>query len=230
MQLTVRDAAHLLELGEDEIYRFIHEHEIPFYEVNDQFRFNRAELLAWATSTGRRVSAAAIHELGGSSAPAGLVEALSAGGIYRDVDASDYASMVRAVVERLPIRDAGEREFVAGVLAAANPARASVGDGIAVPHARSPIILHGCGTALSLCFLVRPIPGGSKGEAISTIFMIVAPTPKAHLQILSRLSTALLDPAYKAAIQRRAPNSEIVEEAGRIDAAVAARHPSRPHG
>ena len=58
MQLTVRDAAQLLELVEEEIHRFIEERAIPFHEVNEQYRFNRAELLAWVAGKADRIAAA----------------------------------------------------------------------------------------------------------------------------------------------------------------------------
>ena len=49
MQLTVRDVARLLNVSEKTIYRWIKEASIPAYRVNEQYRFNRAELLEWAT-------------------------------------------------------------------------------------------------------------------------------------------------------------------------------------
>jgi PTS system nitrogen regulatory IIA component len=227
MQLTVRDAADLLEIAEEEIYRFIRDRSIPFYEVHDQVRFNRAELLAWATSNGRPVSADVIHKL--SSAQDGLADSLLAGGIHRHVDAHDHPSIVRAIVDRLPLKDAAEREFVASVLTSTSPSRSTVGDGVAIPHAKSPIIEQGSRSSITLCFLERPIDlGAIDKKPVTTVFMIVAPTPKVHLQILSRLSTALLDAGLRTAIQAQASDEVILSEARRIDGAIAARHPSSP--
>ena len=50
MKLSVRDAAVLLNVTEKTIYRWIKQGVIPAYQINDQYRFNRAELLEWATS------------------------------------------------------------------------------------------------------------------------------------------------------------------------------------
>jgi len=50
MQLTVRDAAKLLAVSEKTIYRWINQGSLPAYRVNEQYRFNRAELLEWATA------------------------------------------------------------------------------------------------------------------------------------------------------------------------------------
>ena len=50
MQLTVRDATRLLTVSEKTIYRWINQGSLPAYRVNEQYRFNRAELLEWATA------------------------------------------------------------------------------------------------------------------------------------------------------------------------------------
>ena len=45
MQLSVRDVARMLNVSEKSIYRWIQQGQLPAYKVNEQYRFNRAELL-----------------------------------------------------------------------------------------------------------------------------------------------------------------------------------------
>ncbi|MDA8379024.1 MAG: helix-turn-helix domain-containing protein [Planctomycetia bacterium] len=83
MKLTVKDAARLLSVSEKSIYRWIKDGVIPAYQVNDQYRFNRAELLEWATSRKINVSPEIFKEPeGGDSPPPSLTEALRAGGVH----------------------------------------------------------------------------------------------------------------------------------------------------
>ena len=56
MNLSVRDTANLLSVSEKTIYRWIKLQAIPAYRVQDQYRFNRAEILEWATSRRMNVS------------------------------------------------------------------------------------------------------------------------------------------------------------------------------
>ena len=56
MNLSVRDAASLLKVSEKTIYRWIKQQIVPAYRVQEQYRFNRAELLEWATSRRLNVS------------------------------------------------------------------------------------------------------------------------------------------------------------------------------
>src|SRR5438105_8303406 len=105
MQLTVRDAARLLIVSEKTIYRWINQGSLPAYRVNEQYRFNRAELLEWATARKINVSAEIFHEPESNGAPLPqLVAALEAGGIFYRLTGSDRESVLRAVVEnmRLP--------------------------------------------------------------------------------------------------------------------------------
>jgi PTS system nitrogen regulatory IIA component len=50
MQLTVKDVAKLLNVNEKTIYRWLKQGSLPAYQLGNQYRFNKAELLEWATS------------------------------------------------------------------------------------------------------------------------------------------------------------------------------------
>ena len=50
MTLTVKDIARLLSVSEKTVYRWISQGQLPAYQVHEQYRFNRAEILEWATS------------------------------------------------------------------------------------------------------------------------------------------------------------------------------------
>ena len=47
MELTVRQAARLLGLSQRTVYRMVVRGELPAYQVHDEYRFNRTELLEW---------------------------------------------------------------------------------------------------------------------------------------------------------------------------------------
>src|SRR6184192_3987129 len=90
MQLGVREVSKLLNVSEKTIYRWVGQGILPAYRVNEQYRFNRAELLEWATSRKMNVSAAVFDEPESNSTPIpGLVEALQAGGIFYRLSGAD---------------------------------------------------------------------------------------------------------------------------------------------
>src|SRR6185312_5347488 len=104
MKLTVRDAASLLNVSEKSIYRWIKQGVIPAYQINDQYRFNRAELLEWATSRKINVSTKIFEEPeGGETPPPSLSEALRAGGVHYRIGGSDKAAVLHAIVDAMKL-------------------------------------------------------------------------------------------------------------------------------
>jgi PTS system nitrogen regulatory IIA component len=221
MLLTVREAAKLLGTPEKKIYRWVDDGEIPFHKVNDQIRFHRAELLEWATAKKLPVSVEMFHdEDQDPDALPGLARAIEAGGVHYDVAGSDGQSAMRAVVGLMPLPDDVDRDFLLDVLLARESLGSTgIGDGIAIPHVRSPMVLNGAPTSITIGFLARPIEFGAvDGQPVHTIFSIVSPTIKGHLQLLAKLSRALYDEGFRSAISRRATRDEILAEARRVEA------------
>jgi len=224
MQLGVRDVSKLLNVSEKTIYRWISQGVLPAYRVNEQYRFNRAELLEWATARKMNVSAELFDEpeSNGIAVP-GLAESLQAGGIFYRLGGNDKESALRAVVEHMRLPEEVDREFLLRVLLAREAMQSTgIGDGIAIPHVRNPIVLHVSRPMITLGFLERPIEFGAlDGKPVHVLFSLVSPTVRAHLQMLSRLSFALHDPAFKQAITEQASRDAILDAARRVEAGLA---------
>lgn len=234
MNLTVRDAAKILAVSDRTIYRWIDQGVLPVYKVNEQYRFNRAELLEWATSRRMNVSAEIFQEPESSdSSPTGLLDALLAGGIHYRLEGSDKASVLRALVDTMRLPEEVDPEFLYQVLLARESLGSTgIGEGIAIPHVRNPIVMHVQRPSVTLCFLERPIDFGSlDGQPVSTLFTLISPTVRAHLHLLSRIAFALRDPDFKQVIQRQGSRDEILREARRVEGtfAVPADSPATGH-
>jgi len=225
MRLGVREAAGLLDVSEKTIYRWIGQQKLPFYRISEQYRFNRAELLEWATANRIPISAKMLVEPDAPSAIPGIEEALRSGGIYYRVGGQDKPSALRAVVEVIPLPDEVDRNFLLEVLLARESLGSTgVGDGIAIPHVRNPIVMHIPKPMMSVCFLENAIDFMAiDGKPVHTLFTILSPTIKAHLNLLSRLAYALRDTEFKTAVVQRASREEILAHAGRVDRTVAAQ-------
>src|SRR5258708_35585909 len=119
MQLTVRDTARLLNVSEKTIYRWIAQGSLPAYRVQDQYRFNRAELLEWATSRKINVSPEIFQEIESSSVPMpSLADALQAGGVFYRLEGSDKDTVLQSVVEHMRLPEEVDRDFLLRVLLA----------------------------------------------------------------------------------------------------------------
>jgi len=224
MKLTVRDAAQILNVSEKTIYRWIKQGVIPAYQISDQYRFNRAELLEWATSRRINVSPEIFAEPnGGEVPPPSLSEAVRMGGVHYRVGGTDKASVLHAVVDMIKLPEEVDREFLYQVLLAREALGSTgLGEGIAIPHVRNPIVLHLSRPLVTLCFLERPVDFGAiDGQPVTTLFTLISPTVRAHLHLLSRLGYALRDPDFKNAILKQASRDEILEALRRVEASMA---------
>jgi len=231
MKLLVRDAARLLDVSEKTIYRWIKQGSIPAYKLNEQYRFNRAELLEWATARRIALSPEIFREEESEAASLPrLTEALQTGGIYYRIGGDDRASVLHHVVETMRLPPEVDREFLHTVLLAREAlGSTAIGDGMAIPHVRNPVILHLERPTITVCFLERPIDFGAlDGQPVNVLFTLASPTVRAHLHLLSRLSFALRDPVFKGTIVRQAGREEILTAAAACErrlegAGVAAR-------
>ncbi|MBN2720180.1 MAG: PTS sugar transporter subunit IIA [Proteobacteria bacterium] len=218
MNLTVRDAAQLLSVSEKTIYRWIARQKLPTARIGDQYRFNRAELLEWATANQVRVSPALFSEDSREPAPS-LCESLNAGGIFYRVDGDNKESVLAEVVRIMPLPPEVDKGYMLEVLLARESLGSTgFGDGIALPHARTPIVMHIPRPMVSLCFLEKPVDFGAiDKKPIHTLFVIASPTIRGHLGILSRISFALRDTGFQKILGERPLRDVIFSAAGRID-------------
>ncbi len=225
MQLTVRDVSKFLNVSESTVTRWIKERGLPSRHVGGHYRFHRVELLEWATAHKIRVSLQAFDDLQGDDEPVpSLLEALRAGGIFYHVKNTNKDTALRALVELLQLPEEIDRELLLQLfLAREASASTAIGDGIAVPHVRNPIVLNVVRPMVTLCFLEHPVDFGALDKKpVHVLFSLVCPTVRSHLQTLSRLSYALQDQKLKEILMRQGQAEQILGEVRRVEAALAA--------
>lgn len=222
MDLSVQDSARLLSVSEKTIYRWVKQGKLPAYRVNEQYRFNRAELLEWATSQRVNVSVEIFNEPLSGSAPTGLVDSLRAGGVHYRVGGRDKAGVLHSAVDLMPLPEKVDRQFLLQVLLARESlGSTAVGKGIALPHVRNPVVMHIARPMVTLCFLEKPIEFGAlDGQLVHTLFTMLSPTVRAHLHMLACLSFALQQPAFSEVIIRQGSREEIFAACEAIDHSI----------
>lgn len=222
VNLTVRDISKLLGVSEKTVYRWIKQGSIPAYRIQDQYRFSRAEILEWATARRLAVSPSVFDEGPSPSPepPASLVRALQAGGIHYRVSGDDKETVLCNLVGYLPLPEGTDRAFLAEMLLAReNLGSTAVGNGIAIPHPRFPVILPPAPDTLSLCFLERPVDFGAlDGRPVKALFVLISSTVKSHLRLLSRLAFALKDGDVLRHLDEEAGREAILQAFERVEA------------
>ena len=223
MQLTVKDIVKLLNVSERTVYRWIKSGNIPTYKMNEQYRFNRVEILEWATARKMHVSPTIFTEPEVTISPT-LTNAIKAGGIYYRVCGGDKESVLDSIVKLLRLPEEVDIDFLLQVLLARESlGSTAIGEGIAIPHPRNPIVLHIPRPMVALCFLEKPIDFGAlDGVPVQVIFMLITPTVGSHLHLLSRLSFSLKNEAFKKILSIPGTREEIFWTIKKIEHGLAA--------
>lgn len=225
MQLTVRDLTKLLNVAESTVSRWIKQRGLPAHQVGGQHRVNRAELLEWATANNVRVSLELFDHLeADAEIVPSLSEALEVGGIHYQLPDTNKDQALRALVQVLPLPSGVDRELLLRLfLAREASASTAIGDGIAIPHVRNPIVLHVARPAVTLAFLSQAVDFGAlDGKPVHVLFSIISPTNRSHLQLLSRLSFALHDSKLRETVSRQAAREQVLQEVRRVEAGMGA--------
>lgn len=220
MQLTVHDVSKLLNVSERTIYRWLKEESIPGYKIHDQYRFNRSEILEWATAKKIGVSPEIFKEpLDSNITEPKLSDALMKGGIHYRIGGKDKESVLRSIVGIMQLPEKVDREFLLKVILAREElGSTAIGDGIAIPHARNPLVFNIPFTIVSLCFLEHAIDFGAiDGKPVYCLFTLITPTVRIHLQMLSQLAFVLRDPKVKELISAQGSREEILHEFQRVE-------------
>ncbi len=229
MQLDVRGAAAMLNVGESTVYKWIAERNLPARGVQGQYRFGRTELLEWATAHKINVSQDLFDEDQASHQDLLVLPALEAGGIHYHVVGGDKPSALQAVVDCIPLPQGCDAAMLLQLfLAREAVGSTAVGGGVAIPHPRHPVVLPVKSAQLSICFLEQPIDfGAPNGEGVHTLFVLLSPTVHVHLQMLARVAALLRDDRFRQVLAARKSAREILNEVRRVEEGFGPAQPRR---
>ena len=212
MNLTVKDAAQLLQVSEKSIYRWLKQSAIPAYRMGGQHRFNRSELLEWATSKHMAVSPDAFSDPEIDRLPMPLFsDALEAGGVFYRIDGKSRDEVLLQVSIHLRVPEDTDQKYLARTLIEREKmASTAIGDGIAIPHLRVPLFTQIARPSMTLFFLENPVDFCAfDGGPVNILFTPLAPAQKTHLYLLSKLGFLLKNKAFKQALLEQ-QNREII--------------------
>jgi nitrogen PTS system EIIA component len=217
MQLTVRDLIEMFKVSEATVVRWVKQEELPAQRVAGKFRFNRFEVLDWAIAHQVKVESDPLENQ--AEQHVSLADALETGGIHYKVPGDDQEAALRSVVSRLPLPADFDRELLHRLFLAREAlGSTALGDGIAIPHARRPIVLAVPGSLVTLCFMKRPIAyKAPDGKPVRIFFSVISPTVAAHVELLSQLSRALGDAGFRKSVVETKPREVILREARRVE-------------
>lgn len=212
MFLRVEDIATAVGVSERTVLGWIKNQGLPAHMQNDRYRINRVDLLEWATSHDITIPPDVFAN--GVEAPrlCELSEALEVGGVHYDLPGDTPESALREVIGRMKLPPSLDPEFLLHTLLAREAlGSTALGNGIAIPHVRNPIVGQVQDSAISLCFLKSPIDFDAvDGKPVTILFTLITPNVKTHLHLLAKLAFMLHDQRFKDLLHRPGSAAEIM--------------------
>ncbi|TAN39001.1 MAG: helix-turn-helix domain-containing protein [Verrucomicrobia bacterium] len=228
MQLTVKDVAKLLNISEKTVYRMIQRSEIPVHRIGEQFRFDRIDLMEWATAKRINVSADLFKVPADTGeAPPLISDALTTGGIFYRLDGKDKEGALRSLVQVVSLPSDVDRGFLLNhLIAREGLASTGIGEGLAIPHVRNPAVFPAEQTVMALGFLEHPVDfGAPDGKPVYALFLLFSPSIRLHLKLLSQLSFLLNRAEVKAILARQASREDILGAIRHVEGELVAQEP-----
>jgi len=212
MFLKVTDLAVAIGVSEKTVLFWIRDMGLPAHKQDDRYLINRVDLLEWATTHDITMPPdlfASGNEAGQMSS---VAEALQKGGVFFDLPGDTPESALREVVSRLVLPPTLDPEFLLQTLLAREAlGSTAIGNGIAIPHVRNPIVGQAGESAISLCFLRNPIDFDAvDGQPVTILFTLVTPNVKAHLHLLAKLAYLLHDQSFQELLHCPGSEAEIM--------------------
>jgi len=220
MKLSIQKIAAALELPTSKIERWIRQGRIPLTRSGFSCDFDHEALTRWAAQHNLRFCLDNAPGVTCSAAPAvNLLNALTQGGIHYDVGGTTTAEVLQAAVARIGcIPEESRANLVAKLLEREALSSTGLGRGVAVPHPREPELSFVPAPCVAACFLSTPVDFDAlDGKPVRTLFVLLSPDVRAHLQILSRLSFCLRNASFSALLDSRPESHVLLETLSRME-------------
>lgn len=227
VQLTLAHVADAFGVEPSAVRGWVRDGDLPCTDDRGHLTFDRAEVVAWAAQRGllAKAGALAVQHPGGGSAPV-LSGLLRTGGIWRDVPPDRAIETLEAAAARLPGATVAVRQLLTHRLRAADGISwAPVGRGVALPHLRQRVTLGREAGLCALLLLRGPLTLAVMPPdelPITRLVFFIAPSPRAHLDLVGRLTRALLRDDLRQLLMDGAPDATIFTALAEHDAAIEA--------
>jgi nitrogen PTS system EIIA component len=224
MYLNLIQVAESFGVSEKVVESWIHDEGMPCTPDRGRLLFDRAQVAEWAAERGLGARAGFLApQKSALTSQLRVARLLRAGGIWRDVPAAEVANVFERIVSALPGATPPVRQLLGQRMrASGGVTMAPIGRGFALPHPAARITLGRESGTVALLLLRDPLALAeppADGVPVARLFFFIAPSPRAHLDLLARLSRDLTGGSLRELVERSASDEEIFQAVEATDAA-----------
>ena len=191
MKLTIHEVAKSLDLPLNTIERWIRQGRIPIQKSGSIYIISEAVIKKWADS--HNLSFFLSKKEGNQDknlVPENLLPAMQRGSMLYGIKGQTVEEVLKDATDN--IQDSlvkNKEELFATLLERESLASTGIGNGVAIPHPRTPLSELRKNSAIITCFLEQAVDFGAvDNKPVFIMFILLSISVKTHLHLLSRLS------------------------------------------
>jgi PTS system nitrogen regulatory IIA component len=140
-----------------------------------------------------------------------LVAAMQRGSVCHELPGLDANAVLRSVVDCMDfLAEDIKDELFDKLIERERLASTGIGNGIAIPHPRDPLSLPPERPVISTCFMAQPVNFNAiDDQPVLVFFVLISPTVRQHLHLLSRLSYCIRDREFVAFLRTHPAAQEL---------------------
>lgn len=222
MYLNLIQVAESFGVSERVVEDWIRQHGLPHTRDRSRILFDRALVANWAASHGLAARTGFLAPKDGAFCHReALAPMLRVGRIWRDVPGPKVLEVLERMIDSIPTLTPPVKLMLRQRLKMPDGINwAPVGEGIALPHFRARVTLGRGSGVIALLALRDSLSQGTAavdGVPITRLFFFIPPSPRAHLDMLGRMSRALGSPAFRELVKRSASDEAILNAVAAFD-------------
>lgn len=223
MYLNLVQIAESFGVSEKVVEGWIRDEGLPCTPDRGRLLFDRAQVAQWAAARGLAAQVGFLApETPAFATGCRLEPLLRAGRIWRDVAPVEVFTIFGQVIAALPAATGPVRQLLAQRLRASGGITwAPVGGGFALPHPSARVALGRDSGTVALLLLREPLALAETPAdrvPVTRLFFFIAPSPRAHLDLLGRLGRSLSRGPLRELVAKGAPDDTILAAVAAADA------------
>ena len=142
-----------------------------------------------------------------------LYELMQNGGIFYDVEGETPEEVYKNICAVMPVPSNCDRSEIARELVERESILSTaVGNGIAIPHPRKPLVKEIYDERVIVCFPKNPLSMNAPDEKkVFVMFILLTKSTQSHLQVLSSLAKLIHNDNFKKILESKPSMEELLE-------------------
>ena len=191
MKLTIHEVAKSLNLPWNTIERWVRQGRIPMQKSGSIYIIHESVIKKWADTHNLSFFLSKKEIDQEKNLPAeNLLPAMQRGSVLYGINGQTVEGVLKDAIDNIPdLLIKNKKELLETLIERESLASTGIGNGVAIPHPRTPLSEMHKNSAIITCFLEKPVEFGSiDNKPVFIMFILLSISVKTHLHLLSRLS------------------------------------------